>query len=315
MKRALQGAAALAVAMLMSACTSFSPRAFRTVAVEGMPAAEIVYRGLSLNSGVLIVSDAAGADSLLLSLLGATYSPFVHSGILVIENNRPYVYEGFATVDPFFRGPPTAAMQGGIRRVTLERYLSRQRIAAIFEPLEHVDRSRIADFAQARHRDGTPFDGYFDWNDHSRLYCTEFAALALHAGGLDLPQPVPVRNNPSLRIALDWLKVTTPEIVTAETLTPQMHRVALLSRRYSAEQVAAHFAAKQEIHARFTADQKIGNIWRWTWRGLALQPPVAKFLRESREQPERSTEQLALEFFGAIDARTVSTHASPEVLH
>jgi len=91
--------------------------------------------------------------------------------------------------------------------------------------------------------------------------------------------------------------------------------VALLSRRYSAEQVAAHFAAKQEIHARFTADQKIGNIWRWTWRGLALQPPVAKFLRESREQPERSTEQLALEFFGAIDARTVSTHASPEVLH
>lgn len=264
-------------------------------------------------SGQLIVSDAGAPDSLLLALLGEEYSPFGHAGIVSVEDGRAYVYEGYATLRPFTNGPPTDAMRGHIRRVTIESYVKRQRITAIYDPPASVDKDAVVAFARARHLDRTEFDPYFDWRDHTRLYCTEFAALALRAGGLQLPQRVRLRDNASLRAALDWLKITAPEIVTATSLTSGFERVALLSLRYDADEIGAYFAAKQELHRRFTADQKLGNVWYWSWRGLQLQPQVAGFLEASRVRRNEPVAAIADELLGTFEpALARATEADSE---
>jgi hypothetical protein len=290
---------ALAAAVWLSGCaTTLSPAVFRTFDSESAAAGELDFHGLPLQSGQLVVSDSGEADSLLMSLAGEQYSPYGHAGILSIEAGRAYVYEGYALLLPFLSGPPTDAMHGRIRRVTLDEYIDRQRVTAIFDPPADVDKTAVVAFARARHEDGTQFDPYFDWRDHTRLYCTEFAALALHAGGRPLPTPVRVRENPSMHVALDWLKVHASEIVTAGSLTEGAERVALISRRYTAREVEAYFAAKRELHRRFTADQKLGSIWSWSWQGLRLRPQVQAFLDASSLWPHETAADLANDWLG-----------------
>jgi hypothetical protein len=91
--------------------------------------------------------------------------------------------------------------------------------------------------------------------------------------------------------------------VTAESLIRPAHRVALISHEYSLEQLTAYFSAKQELHRRFTEDQKLGNVWQWTWHGLALQPNVAAFLKASSDRPHESSTALAIEYFGRQDQK------------
>lgn len=291
---------ALAAVCLSGCATAFKPTAFRTFDSETAQTGEIEFHGLPLQSGQLVVSDSGEADSLLISLFGEQYTPYGHAGILSIEEGQAYVYEGYALLWPSLKGPPTDAMRGRIRRVSLEQYIDRQRVTAIFDPPTGVDKAAVAAFARARHEDRTEFDPYFDWQDHTRLYCTEFAALALHAGGQPLPTPVRVRSNPSLRVALDWLKVRAPEIVTAGSLIEGAERVALISRQLSAREVEAYFAAKRELHRRFTADQKLGSIWSWSWRGLRLRPQVAAFIEASSLWPHETAADLADDWLGTF---------------
>ncbi len=297
----LRRVVALTAVLCLSGCaTTLTPAAFRTFDAESAAAGELDFHGLPLQSGQLVVSDSGEADSLLLSLLGEQYTPYGHAGILSIEAGKAYVYEGYALLLPFLSGAPTDAMHGRIRRVTLEQYIGRQLVTAIFDPPASVDKAAVAAFARARHEDGTQFDPYFDWRDHTRLYCTEFAALALHAGGQPLPTPVRVRDNASLRVALDWLKVRAPEIVTAGSLTEAAERVALISRRHTAREVEAYFAAKRELHRRFTSDQKLGSIWQWSLQGLRLRPQVAAFLEASSLWPHATAVDLADDWLGAF---------------
>lgn len=291
---------ACSIAILLSGCASYKPNEYRTFVAENPPPPELDYHGLGLQSGQLIVSDSGGADSLLLSIMGETYTPFIHAGIVVIEDGKAVVYEGFANVGISFTKPPTDMMKGRIRRITLDHYIRRQRVTAIFDPPSYVDKDKVVAFAQARHRDRTPFDPYFDWRDHTNMYCTEFAALALHAGGAALAEPVPIRDNPSLRKALMWLKITAPEIVTATSLTKDATGVALISRSHSTKQLDSYFAAKRELHTRFTSDQKLGNVWEKTMVGLKLRPQIRAFFRASWEQPDKPATELARSMLGEM---------------
>lgn len=287
------------MATTMQACATLTPAEFRTFQVNGQGAAmSAAYYGLPLRSGQLIASDSGAPDSLLIPLIGEVFTPLLHAGIIVVETDGPYVYEGYATLSPFGVGPPTDRMHGSIRRTPLSRYLRRQRIVAIYDAPGVTDPAAVADFARARMRDQTPFDPYFDWGDHSRLYCTEFVALALHAGGAPLPTPVPVRDNASLRIAFNWLGITAADIITVRSMVGESEPAALLSRRYSIEQVRAHFAAKEELHRRFVADQKLGNVWSWSWLGLRIRPHVEDFLNAARARPGEDVAELARQMLG-----------------
>ena len=81
--------------------------------------------------------------------------------------------------------------------------------------------------------------------------------------------------------------------------------------RQSAREVEAYFAAKRELHRRFTDDQKIGNIWSWSWRGLQLRPQVAAFLDASSLWPHEAAADLADEWLGTFvqaDSRWSKLH-------
>jgi hypothetical protein len=203
-----------AVACSSGCATTLTPAAYRTFDAESASEGELDFHGLPLQSGQLVVSDSGDADSLLTSILGEQYTPYGHAGILSIEDGRAYVYEGYALLWPFLSGPPTDAMQGHIRRVTL--------------------------------------------------------------------------------------KVQAPAIVTAGSLTEGAERVALISKRLTAREVEAYFAAKRELHRRFTDDQKLGNIWSWSWRGLQLRPQIQAFLEASRQWPHETAAELADDWLGAF---------------
>ena len=290
--------------MSLAGCAGFGPAHFRTFRIDASAQQDaqtwqINYHGLSLHSGQIVIGDAGEPDTLLMSMLAERFSPFVHAGVVVIEKNRPYVYDAYVTQNVFMHASHGKTVDGGIRRATLEEYIRSQRIVAIYEPPSTVDAERVARFAQDRHRDGTPFDTHFDWDDHDSLYCTEFVAMALQYGGGSPPSLVAIRNNPSLHVALDWLGVRAQKIVTAESLIDSARRVALLSRNDSAAQIDAYFAAKRELHRRFTDDQRLGNIWRWTWHGLALRPNIEAFLQAARDRPDIPVAQLTVEYFSA----------------
>jgi hypothetical protein len=278
--------------------------------IADRPGAELSYRGLPLSSGQVIVSERGSASSLLVSLLTEEFHPFVHSGLVVIDEQKPFVYEAVGSFGPHLSGPPTDALKGHIRRVPLDKYLARHAFVAIYDPPATVDRAAAAAYARTQRQRRTPFDPYFDASDDRALYCTEFVAHALAAGGMEWVAASPVRDNHSLEVVRDWLKIRAPAIILAGSLVSDERRVALVSRRYSPAQMETYFALKSELHRRFTPDQKLGNVFARTGGGVKLRPAVAAFLRDGMEyaaaHPDEKPEDVA-----ALVARLGTEYLGP----
>ena len=265
------GLLSLLLLPLLSGCQHVPPARYATVVTDALNAEG----ELAVRSGQVIVSDRASAASVFVSLVAAEYSPYVHAGIVVLEADGPYVYEAFGRMRPSLSQPPTRSMGGGIRRVRLASFLARTQVAAVYDPPVSIDRVAMVEFARRHLALRTPFDGYFDWRDANAFYCTEFVARALQAAGGPPPAMVAINRHPSLRVALAWLAIDTPSIVTAGSLIEGMQRAALLSREYSPQQLEAHFAARRALHAQFAAHHSLGSVFRWSvFGGLRLRPEL-----------------------------------------
>lgn len=258
-------------------CANLSQGDFATYrAVGGRPA---TYHGLPLNSGQVIVSESGGALSLLFRLFEENFPPYLHAGVLAHEDGEFYVYHAVGTMKPPFGDVPTDMVHGSVKREPLFRYLAHQRIAAIYDPPPGVDDGRVAAYVREAHARRVPFDPYFDPIDNQRLYCAELVALALEAGGAP---PVPRRPrsaNPSLAVVLDWLKIHATELISPHDLIHPDRQVALISRKYSPREIALHLAAREELHRRFTDDQRLGHLFVWTGTKLDFREHVAAFER------------------------------------
>jgi hypothetical protein len=308
----------LLVFLCLCACARLEPREYATFIATASPSRPAAHFGLPLASGQVVVSEIGGAASLLFSLFADQFQPFVHAGILVIEHGDPYVYEAMGTLWPALGGPPTDAMSGKVRRTSFVRFVQDKRLVGIYDPPPGVDPIKVADFALAHYRNATPFDAYFDFRNHDKLYCTEFVALALAAAGAGPIQLTPLRKNPSLEVALRWLKIEAPEIVLAGSLIAPEQHVGTLSRTYTPAQIRAYFALKCELHRRFTVDQRLGDVFRWTATGLQLRDEVSRFMREGlarfAEVPAAdlitATQNLAIEILGplSLDQPTFAAH-------
>jgi hypothetical protein len=275
-------------------CAHFDAHKLATFDVADPALRAATYQGIPLKSGQVIVSDQGTPLSLFIAFVGQRFYPFVHAGVISIEDGEPFVYESLATIRPFLWGPPTDAASGRIRRTHFDAYVMRQRVVGIYDPPDDVDMVRVADFARRNYSRKTPFDPYFDFGDHEKLYCTEFVAMALQSGGLEGIEVTTVRKNASLRVALDWLKIQTPGIVFAGALTRTGKPVAVLSKTYSPAQVAAYFALKRELHRRFTDEQRLGNVFVWRGGRLGLRPEIRAFLEaglSAAQRPRDASEQ------------------------
>lgn len=258
-------------------------------------------------TGQIILIERPGAVSLFLSLMAERFAPYIHAGVIVVDDGTPYVYEAFGFLMPRMSGSPTDGMRGGVRRVTLASFLKRDGIIAIFEPPEEIDRAAIAAYVRLQAARRTPFDGYFDSTDAARLYCVEFVAHALEAGGAEWPAGSPVSANASALVARKWLKITAPELLLAGDLVNPARRVWLSGRRYSEAQIDAYFKLKQELHRRFTSEQKLGSLLRWRAHSLRLRPAVQWYFDAGMAEEASDPRVLAVRIFDdetppAIDA-------------
>jgi len=274
-------ATALAAGLLAGGCATPGPATFATWQVEAVAdEGEVNFAGIPVRSGQIVVSEQGSANSLFLALLVAEDRPYVHSGIVVVEDGRPVVYEANGRMQPSLRTQPlTQNVVGGVRRLDLQTFLENNRFVAIYDPPPGADRERIARYARESFMERLPFDAWFDRTDPSKVYCSEFTALALAAGGVALQGTSPMNPNDSVTVILAWLGITTPDIIPPAAIVADSSRVGLFSRRDSPAQVEAWFAVKAELHRRFTRDQKLGNVlYLPPLGGLKFQPPVAAFM-------------------------------------
>ena len=269
-------ATSLALILTLSGCASFDPAKQRTLAVAPDSTTRL-WRGLPVETGQIIVNEHPGAMSLFLSLSAQRFAPYIHAGIVVVEEGEPYVYEAMGAILPLPWRNPNAGMGGGVRRVKLESFLLRGGVVAIYSPGPGVDREALAGFARARERERKPFDGRYDASDPTKYYCVEFVARALEAAGGAPIRATPATRNPSVRVALRWVEIEAPEFLLAGDLVAEERRVALVSRRLTAHEIARYFELKRELHRRFTDDQRVGNVMSWRHQRLRLRPGIDRF--------------------------------------
>lgn len=281
------------------------------LAIGAVRAGETVdFRGLPLRTGLVVVSDAPAASSVLFSLFAEDFSPFLHSGVLAVEQGAPVVYEAIGKYPVWRAEAPTRVIHGRIARTPLEAFIERQRHVEFYLPPPAADPARIARFAREAHARGVPFDAYFRLDDGERYYCTEFVARALEAGGAAPVRAMRRRDHPSLNVLLDWLEVTDRNLIATGDLIHPDRYLGSITLFASRSMIHAYLAAKREIHRRFTPDQKLGNIFELRDRQLFLRPNVAWFIEQAMTPyavdetpfPSRriadAVASLADEFFG-----------------
>lgn len=280
---------ALLAATALQACTGLGPRHYASWQTDPSPGPatadaatpdSVDFHGIAVRSGQLVLSEQGSPLGLLMSLLITDASPWIHAGIIAIEDGVPYVYESNGQIGPTWSNPPTAAVRGSVRRLSLEWFVANQTYIAIYAPPAGTDPARIVKFAREAHARHVPFDAWFDLSDPSRMYCTEFVALALVAADGPPVRTSPMNPNPSIRVLADWLELRADTIIPAGSLVKHSERVALISKRHSPAQFRAYLALQRELHRRFTPDQKVGNVLSFsTFSGLEFQTPVRDLIR------------------------------------
>lgn len=284
----LKAVVALLAIDAMSACTGLGPQHYSTwqaerhdaIASAAVQPASIDFHGIPVRNGQLVVSEQGSPLGLLMSLLVADTSPWIHAGIVAIENEVPWVYESNGQIRPAWSSPPTASVSGGMRRMTLDWFVSNQTWIAIYDPPAGADPAKIVEFARQSYAQHIPFDAYFDLEDPSRMYCSEFVARALAAGNAPPVRTSVMNPNPSIRVIADWLQLRADMLIPAGALVEHSERVALISKKHNPAQFSAYFSLKRELHRRFTPDQKVGNVLSFSsFGGLGFQPPVRKVTR------------------------------------
>jgi hypothetical protein len=312
--RRLAAILALLGVVLASGCSHTKDRVYflDSVANEERPA---TYLGIPLEDGQLVLTEAPGAYSFLFSLGTEIYSNFTHAGIIGMENGKPYVYEMTGEYDPFsFSDVPADGIVGECRRRPFMEYVRGNLYVEVFDPPAGVDRKQVADWVRKQFADQPAFDAYFVWEEdgnHDKLFCTEFVQLALEAGGGPPVQLRRVRQNASLQRLLEWNSVTRDWGLPAGVFADPQRSVAALGQFPTKTAAATYFAAKAEVHRRFTPDQTLGNVFRMkSMADIALRDTVVYYLRtavalfENRRRPPSADEihskivELATDIFG-----------------
>ena len=233
---------------------------------------------LPFRTGQIVLSEAPGPYGILFTLAPSRFFRFTHSALIVLDaNGDPYVYDMSAEFKPTLATEPAGSLFGGIRRTPLADYVGMHLYVEVFEPPPHVDRVRVAARVAELLGKRVKFDAAWDFQDHSRLFCSEFVVEALAAGGAARPPLIPLTDNPSLRTVLTWFGVTSVESLPAAAL-PRERRVAAYSVWPTRAAAEAYLEAKRELYRRFTREQNIGNLLVLEQYTVKLRAPVAEFL-------------------------------------
>ncbi len=290
----------LTVALFFSGCASLQEKKHYQLPAEFKTRHISSHKHPSLRSGQIVVSESGNDYSLFFALFPEQYSPFVHAGILVFVDGEPYVYEGLGSLPLFMGDTPTDAITGQIRRRRLNHYLDVENYISIFDLPDKIDRDKVVEFALNNYQHETPFDPHMNSTDHSKLYCTEFVSEALKAGGMQQSRLTRYRDNHSLKIVHEWLRINDTSVIQAGSLVDPNKHIVTLSRYHSPREIQLYIATREELHRRFTKEQKLGNLFEWTGFRLKFRPTVTQFhdaamlLLKKNKSPDWKTTQMAV---------------------
>ncbi|MDF1663694.1 MAG: hypothetical protein P1V97_18135 [Planctomycetota bacterium] len=296
----------LAFVLFISGCGSLQRPApalniLKREVISGRPQA----LGLSVQSGQIILSEAQGPLSYFMNLVPNRFYKFTHAGLIVVEDDGPVVYHltGELSAEKALSAQaPTNAISGTVRRESLEQYCKDSLYVEVFEAPPETDIAKTTQYVQDAYKNKVPFDPYFNHKDQNKLYCTQFISLALQAGGNDADPLTPVNTNPSLRKVLDWLEIPPDRLLPAGALARPEASVGILGTFSNEESAAAYFYAKEIIYKRFTAEQKIGNLFSLDGFDLKLRKKLDLFIRESIKLAILNSGQSLGDLKNAIDA-------------
>ncbi len=235
---------------------------------------------LPLASGQIIVRDDGDAISFFVSLFAQTYVPWSHVGLVSIENGEPVIYDMTFLVTPIPGVAPTRTSSGSIRRVTLETFAEGQQVVGVYAPPPSVDVAQMLAFARHHYVQETPFDPYFDSSDVKALYCSEFIALALQAGGAGPQQQVAMRNNRSYTLVRGWMGVRATHLYLPGQFADPARQIAVWSPYMTPPQIEAFFETRRELTRRFDEQTRLGHLFRWTGN-LHLRADPKRFLEST----------------------------------
>jgi hypothetical protein len=336
----MRSTALVILAACLSACGAASSGWTRVLDVKSSGAAAVTpaassasfasYLGLPLRTGQLVFTESPDATSFVFSLVPAKFYPFTHVAIVSIENGEPWVYEvsgEVVTLPLHERVMDNVA--GEVHRRPFTDHITPNLYAEVYDLPPEIDGARVAAFARRHYERHTEFDAHFDYDDHSKLFCTELVALALEAGG-GKPTPLePTNTNPSLRTGMKWLGVPLETALPAGVFLDPARYVGSLGQFPSRTAAYAYFEAKREIHRRFTTDQRLGFLFDLHGTGkVDVRPEVGDFaFRASRlfdgaaEPPPPgdpriadAVQKLADDMFGAGPALTAGVRSTARPL-
>lgn len=237
------------------------------------------YNGLSIKSGQIVLTESPDATSYLFVLLPKDFYPFTHAAIISVEDGEPWVYDVTGEVKTFpLKKRLMDNVKGKMYRRKLFEYVAPNLYAEIYDPPPGADGEKIAAYARQKYKEGIEFDAYFDFNDHTRLFCTELVSLAVESAGGGATKPVPSNPNPSVVDGMKWIGVPPGYGMPAGLFADPSRYVGALGQFPTRSSAWLYFEAKKELHRRFTMDQRLGYVLTLDGNGrVDVRPEITAF--------------------------------------
>jgi hypothetical protein len=314
--------------LAISACLGLAALALGCVKTSMNSAVQIVgknvdsahpatYNGLPLRSGQIVLTESPDATSYVFVLIPKKFYAFTHAAVLSMEDGEPWVYDVTGEVKTFpLRSRLMDNVSGKMYRRKLFEYVGPNLYAEVYDPPAGTDPDKLVAFVQQKYKDGIEFDSYFDFHDHSKLFCSELLSLGIsHAGGPDIG-PEPSNANPSIVEGMKWLGVPPGEALPAGRFADPARYVAALGQFPTRTAAWSYFEAKHELFRRFTMDQRLGFLLSIDSKGrIDVRTDITDFtLRASHlfdadpnppppgdPRIEAAVRKLAAEMFGPLE--------------
>jgi hypothetical protein len=249
------------------------------------------FLGMPLRDGQVLLTESPEATSFVFAMIPKRFHYFTHAGIVAVEDGEPVVYEvsGEVITLPLHKRV-LDNVSGEVHRRELLQYASANLYVEVMEVPDGVDGTKVAAFARDAYKRKVPFDAYFRWDDHQKLFCTELIELAEQAGGARPVQFVPVNDNPSLSIAIKWIGVPPDTALPAGLYYDPSRWVGALGQFQTRTAAYAYFEAKRELHRRFQRSQRLGFLFSLSGYGnVDVRPEITRFAFDASHLFDRET--------------------------
>jgi hypothetical protein len=312
--------ASIALGLSVTACGTMSLPPVRVLGAKTDETHKATYNGLSIKSGQLVLTESPDATSYVFVLIPKKFYAFTHAAVISVEDGEPWVYDITGEVKTLpFKSRLMDNVKGKMYRRRLFEYVAPNLYAEIYDPPAGADGEKVAAYVRAKYKDGVEFDSYFDFHDHSKLFCSELVALAIENAGGPALTPEPSNPNPSIVEGMKWLGVPPGEALPAGRFGDPARYVGALGQFQTRTAAWSYFEAKHELHRRFTMDQRMGFLLSIDNNGrVDVRPEISAFtsraghLFDNDPNPpepgdpriEAAVRKLASETFGPFPADT-----------